>query len=104
MLVETVKVMLNCVYLQQGLDFRLAHKDGSVEGGAQAPQAADGLVVFASPGPRTDQARLPSAADDDIPAYEARAATPQGQHSRSSSGRPEARREVVRAGSKIPVL
>jgi hypothetical protein len=38
--------MLNSAYLQQGLDFRLAHKDGPVEGGAQAPQACDGLVVL----------------------------------------------------------
>jgi hypothetical protein len=50
MLVETVKVMLNGVHLQQDLDFLLAHKNGQSQVELQRPaQAGDTLVVLRVP-------------------------------------------------------
>src|SRR3981081_4514955 len=73
MLVETVKVMLNDVYLQEGLDFLLAHKHGQSKVELRrAPPAGDKLIVLRVP------AHEPASADgqrrvaelDDVPPYE----------------------------------
>jgi hypothetical protein len=102
MLVETVKVMLNGVYLQQDLDFLLAHKNGQSQVELRRPaQAGDTLVVLRVPSrePPRSQKRLDTA-DDDVPAYEALPRAVKDNISREQW--PEARREVVRSGMKIP--
>ena len=72
MLVETVKVMLNGVYLEEGLDYLLAHKHGESRVELRrAPAPGDTLVVLRVP------ARASAAAPhhapqvhDDVPPYE----------------------------------
>ena len=102
MLVETVKVMLNGVYLQQDLDFLLAHKNGQSQLELRRPaQAGDTLVVLRVPSrePPRSQKRLDTA-DDDVPPYEALPRAVKDNISREQW--PEVRREVVRSGMKIP--
>jgi hypothetical protein len=102
MLVETVKVMLNGLYLQQDLDFLLAHKNGQSKVELRRPpKAGDNLVVLRVPSrepPRSQ--KHADAADDDLPAYEA---LPRAVRDNLSPDQwREARREVVHGGTKIP--
>src|SRR3981081_319751 len=72
MLVETVKVMLNDVYLTEGLDFLLAHKHGESKIELRrAPAAGSSLVVLRVPA--RERARSDSGSPrvkDDIPPYD----------------------------------
>src|SRR5437660_2564350 len=73
MLVETVKVMLNDVYLQEGLDFLLAHKHGQSKVELRrAPRPGDRLVVLRVPAREraTTGAQQPSTHLDDVPPYD----------------------------------
>jgi hypothetical protein len=102
MLVETVKVMLNGVYLQQDLDFLLAHKNGQSKVELRRPaQAGDSLVVLRVPS--REPPRSPKRTDDDVddvPPYED---LPRRVRDNISPEQwPEARREVVHKGTKIP--
>jgi hypothetical protein len=101
MLVDTVKVMLNGVYLQQNLDFLLAHKDGQSKSGARtSTRAGDSVVVLRGPACEPPRGRRRSGdQDDDVPAYDA---LPRRVRDNLSSEQwPEARREVVRTGATI---
>jgi hypothetical protein len=102
MLVETVKVMLNGVYLQADLDFLLAHKNGQSKVELRRPpQAGDSLVVLRVPSREPPRSQKRSdAIDDDVPAYEALPRAVRDNISRDQW--PEARREVVKSGTKIP--
>ena len=72
MLVESVNVMLNDVYLLEGLDFLLAHKHGqSKVETRQPPRAGDRLVVLRVPA-RPSVAARPERSErghDDVPPY-----------------------------------
>jgi hypothetical protein len=101
MLVETVKVMLNGTYLQQDLDFLLAHKDGQSKVELRRPpRAGDSLVVLRVPAREPPRPRQRTADDDDIPPYDDLPRSVKDNISREQW--PEARREVVRTGTKIP--
>src|SRR5438270_12935848 len=72
-LVDTVKVMLNDVYLQEGLDFLLAHKQGQSKVELRrAPRPGDTLVVLRVPAREhaTTGAQQPSTHVDDVPPYD----------------------------------
>jgi hypothetical protein len=104
MLVETVKVMLNDVYLQEDLDFLLAHKEGQSKVELRrAPNAGDRLVVLRVPARESFATRVRQAtddSDDDVPAYEN---LPRMVKDNISPEQwPEALREVVRPGAMIP--
>jgi hypothetical protein len=103
MLVETVKVMLNNVYLAEGLDFLLAHKNGQSKVELRRPpRPGDTLVVLRVPA-RESAIRRPTSAHpgpDDVPAYEALPRIVKDNISREQS--PEALREVVHVGVAVP--
>ncbi|HEV7663794.1 MAG TPA: hypothetical protein VGQ62_09690 [Chloroflexota bacterium] len=102
MLVETVKVMLNGVYLEQDLDFLLAHKNGQSKVELRRPpKAGDSLVVLRVPARQPPRSQKGAAAvDHDLPDYEV---LPRAVRDNLSPDQwREARREVVRSGTKIP--
>jgi hypothetical protein len=102
MLVETVKVMLNGVYLQQDLDFLLAHKHGESKVELRrAPQPGDSLVVLRVPARQSDATPKPKPkSDDDVPAYEH--LPKRVKDNIAPEQWPEAEREVVHTSAAIP--
>jgi hypothetical protein len=100
MLVDTVRVMLNYVYLQEDLDFLLRHKDGQSKIELRLPpRAGDRLVVLRVPAPVPDEPR-PAEVDDDVPPY---AKLPRRVKDNISAAQwPLAYREVVHTGITIP--
>jgi hypothetical protein len=102
MLVETVKVMLNGVYLQEGLDFLLAHKQGQSKIELRrAPAPGSSLVVLRGPAREPARAGKDTAHDgDDVPPYDQLPRIV--RHNIAREQWPEARREVLHAGATIP--
>ncbi len=102
MLVETVQVMLNGVYLEEGLDYLLAHKHGESRVELRrAPAPGDTLVVLRVP------ARASAAAPhhaphvhDDVPPYEH--LPKEVKDNIAPEQWPAAQREVVHTGTSIP--
>jgi hypothetical protein len=71
MLVETARVMLNGVYLQEDLDFLVRHKDGQSKIELRRPPARrDQLLVLRIPARNPSTRRDASMAIDDVPQYE----------------------------------
>jgi hypothetical protein len=106
MLVESVKVMLNGVYLQEGLglDFLLVHKQGQSKVELrQAPPPGTHVVALRVPARasarRADAARH-NDTHDELPPYEALPRIVKDNLSAEQWA--HARREVVLAGSRIP--
>jgi hypothetical protein len=99
MLVDTVKVMLNDVYLEEGLDFLLRHKDGQSKVELRrAPAAGSSLVVLRVPARETQPAS--KHAEDDVPPYDELPRRVKDNISRERW--PEARRLVIHPGTLIP--
>jgi hypothetical protein len=102
MLVETVKVMLNGVYLEEGLDYLLAHKHGESRVELRrAPAPGDTLVVLRVPA-RASAAVSHHAPQvhDDVPPYEH--LPKEVKDNIAPEQWPAAQREVVHTGSSIP--
>jgi hypothetical protein len=103
MLVESVKVMLNGAYLQEGLDFLLAHKQGQSKVELRRAPAA-GAQLVALRVPARERARSASeesrAMKDDIPSYEALPRIVKDNLSAEQWAL--TRREVVPMGATIP--
>jgi hypothetical protein len=103
MLVETVKVMLNDVYLQEGLDFIVGHKQGQSKVELRrAPPAGSRLVVLRVPARQTPRAQPASQFSkiDDVPPYEDLPRIVKDNISREQW--PEASRELIHTGTTIP--
>jgi len=103
MLVETVKVILNDVYLQEGLDFLLAHKQGQSKVELRrAPRAGDKLVVLRVPARKsaTTGAHYESSHLEDVPPYDHLPKRVKDNIAREQW--PEALREVVHTSTSIP--
>jgi hypothetical protein len=103
MLVETVRTMLNDVYLQEGLDFLLAHKQGQSKIELRrAPRAGDKLAVLRVPArePASVSAQRPSGHLDDVPPYEHLPRRVKDNIAREQW--PDALREVVHTSTSIP--
>ena len=103
MLVDTVKVMLNDVYLQEGLDFLLAHKHGESKVELRrAPAPGDRLVVLRVPARAS--AAAPSRSEsyhvDDVPPFEE--LPKQVKDNIAQQQWLEAQREVVHTGASVP--
>jgi hypothetical protein len=102
MLVETVKVILNGVYLQQDLDFLLAHKNGESKVELRrAPQPGDRLIVLRVPARDSGRANAPHpvTALQDVP-YDQLPKRVKDNISREQW--PHALREVVHPSAGIP--
>jgi hypothetical protein len=101
--VETVKVMLNGVYLQEGLDFLLAHKHGESKVELRRPaQAGDNLVVLRVP---AHESHLPGERRhalglEDVPEYDGLPKRVKDNIAREQW--PQALREVVHKSGPIP--
>jgi hypothetical protein len=102
MLVETVKVMLNDVYLEEELDFLLAHKHGQSKVELRrAPAPGDRLVVLRVPARASAAASHPDSHHlDDVPPYEH--LPKRVKDNIAPEQWPEAEREVVHAGASVP--
>jgi hypothetical protein len=103
MLVDTVKVMLNGVYLQQDLDFLLAHKHGESKVELRRPpKPGDQLIVLRVPAHDSQQVhgQRVAAGLDDVPPYEELPKRVKDNISREQW--PHALREVIGRAGSIP--
>jgi hypothetical protein len=103
MLVDTVKVMLNGVYLQERLDFLLAHKNGESKVELRQPaQPGDSLVVLRVPARETHVSgqRRSAPGLHDVPEYDALPKRVKDNIAREQW--PQALHEVVHPSGPIP--
>jgi hypothetical protein len=101
MLVETAKVMLNGVYLQEDLDFLVRHKDGQSKIELRRPPApGDRLIVLRVPAHTAVGHQKRASRSDDVPPYEQ---LPKRVKDNIAPRQwPQAQREVVHTGVTVP--